>query len=335
MEINKYESEKNIIVDYMSSKQCWTREREDGSTYVTCKTKVKPKVKATKTHTKHYDTAEACEREYELWSEIRDKLGEERASEYFCLPHSRSSNTTIIFPYCGTDLTDQRTVDMITKLGGDVWVKIFKHVARGLLLLHSIGILHLDVKPDNIMVEMVSNTIKVRIIDLGISVYAWDDFEIAPVIDLVNNKIIKKPTYPYYPPQITYFSSWMDDLQRDDLMKACNLVTDYQKEHRNLIKQYYRDTIESINLIALYQGDDPRVTIYKMNTNPHLLEDRRKLELKSWDAWGFGMSIVVILYFINPDMSDTSYQLLRDAANQFAHPDALKRLTLDQFLMKV
>lgn len=275
--------------------------------------------------------------EYNTWIHIKDMLGN-NAAKYFSLPvdkpHTCNYGHIISFCPSGYELCSKETQKSIMKQKEPLvaLITIIKHVARGLDILNSIGIIHLDIKPSNIIVDI--NTFESKIIDIGNAQYMHKPFVTATTID-PNTKAITAPTYPYYPPHKFYFETWLDSLSATNIFSMCNAVTDIQTAHRKLVKDHYLNDNECRKLIAVYQRDDPRDNIYRILEDPELLGDLRRLELRSWDIYGLGMTVWTVLHFYEGLNKDhILYCKLLDFARQMTYPDASMRPSFGDFLKK-
>jgi serine/threonine protein kinase len=102
--------------------------------------------------------------EYCLWCEVVRRLLDD-AKVYFSLPIDTietEDSYVIVFNNDGLELCNE----VITrKLDTDLFANIISKVIYGLYLLNSNGICHLDVKPDNILIN--PDTLEPKIIDIG------------------------------------------------------------------------------------------------------------------------------------------------------------------------
>lgn len=284
---------------------------------------------------KYFKNVTEGHHEYKLWERVRHNMGV-TADEYFSMPitepHVCEYGLVISFNYAGLELSSP---ELITKIRDrsdslELLLEIFKHVARGLDELNSVGIIHLDVKPENIIVDPV--TFEAKIIDIGNAQEISKPFNIIDSID-PNNGSILKPTYPYYPPHMFYLESWLSKINKDPISE-CNLVTDYLKEHRILIKNYYPDNdILKMQLIAIYQRDDPRASIYQISMDKKLIRDYQRRELKTWDVYGLGITIIYTLKLLGHSTMHSIYQNLLKTAIKMSCPNAGIRLTFSDFLL--
>lgn len=287
---------------------------------------------------KRFDNVEQGMKEYNLWQFIREQIGG-RADQYFSLPvalHQCKYGCIISFINCGHELSSVAAQDAICKGGAAQALKalgaIFYHVAQGLDRLNSIGIVHLDVKPENIIIDL--ETLSCKIIDIGNGLKINSEFIVKPSIDLLA-ETITKPTYIYYPPHKFYFEEWISDLTEDNLIKACNLLTDYCTEHRKLIKDLHVDQEHMMKLVNVYQRDDPRNKVLKVLRN-NKLYDYQRMELKAWDVYGLGVTILQILklYFDDTEELKTNiwYHRLLEHGCNMTSPDPINRMSFTQLI---
>lgn len=203
--------------------------------------------------------------EYDIWNKIKDMLGEQ-TSKFFSLPygdpHTCKYGHVVSFSPCGYELASTETQKAIMKQSDplSILMNIFINTARGLVKLHGIGIIHLDIKPDNIIVD--TSTFESKIIDIGNAQYKHKPFITLPSINEKTKKIIVDTSFPYFPPHKFYFEEWLNHLTEDNALEMCNAVTELQSAHRKLIRNFYNDRDDCMKLINIYQRDDPRNNIY-------------------------------------------------------------------------
>jgi len=131
--------------------------------------------------------------------------------------------------YAGDKDVQETLSDMIGGSNENIWqsykdIYVFaKEIMRGLMYLHEHKICHLDIKPENIVMNTPTRTFK--IIDFGFSsVYPFDDFVKSP-----------KVTPGYFPKNFRYDKStdWLPFTEANDMIKVNDeipMVTD-----RNLV----------------------------------------------------------------------------------------------------
>jgi len=106
---------------------------------------------------------------------------------------------SITLEYCnGMDMLDYLNADQLSKSLQTLFF-YFKQVLQAMIYMHDIGIAHMDLKLENIMIDFTTNTIK--LIDFGQSKYLWDDS---------NGSLIQQQgrvgTLEYMPPEVLQFA---------------------------------------------------------------------------------------------------------------------------------
>jgi len=267
-------------------------------------------------------------REHALWQFVKQEIGV-RAKRYFSLPidaHECPNNYILTFNNDGHDLSSDLILEKIA--GAQYFDRlrdIFYRVAQGLELLNSIGVIHLDVKPENIVVDPV--TLSPKIIDIGNGLKINSELRLIPSINL-DDKTIYDPSYVYYPPHKFYFEQWITDVTNLHLSTVCNLVSDYCSAHRVLIRDVLLDDAKRLELINIYQRDDPRAKILKISKNAEKLYDYQRLELNKWDVYGLGISILEMIK-IGADINNLWYDRLLHIGLRMTSPDAQKRISFN------
>lgn len=274
--------------------------------------------------------------EYDLWKYVESNLPELVANQYFTLPIKIEENTdgfTIFFKKHGYDLCKPIIYEHIKNSTNPIKTitYIFKQVARGISLLNSIGLIHRDIKPDNILVDPTTWLVKITDIGNACKVKDINQLDLIPSISIMENKV-NNPTYPYYPPHKFYLEDWiLENLNSFDLVNVCNLLTNYNNEHRLMVKDLYPTELSRLGLISIYQRDDPRVEIHKLYKDQDRLFDLRQLELRMWDVYSFGVSLIIIISKLELGDNILIYKL----ATEMCCPNAGLRPSLSNFLKKI
>lgn len=155
-------------------------------------------------------------------------------------------------------------MDSLMNFSPRVWrsakaiLKFSDHIMNGLKFLHEREIAHLDIKPENIVIDLWS--IKFRIIDFGYSSkYPFDDF----VNDI-------RGTPCYFPKDIELeYDLGLPKIDANDLDKFCGQIP--MIEDRNLV---YKIDSYCLGRVLLLIYD-----VYKTNTNT-LFENKSKSKIK-------------------------------------------------------
>lgn len=84
------------------------------------------------------------------------------------------NNTTIILPEYKEDLFSYITSNKYKLNDSDFSCKILNELLRITEECHNKGVLHLDIKPENIMIDIIDNDVKLTLIDFGSSIIVKD-----------------------------------------------------------------------------------------------------------------------------------------------------------------
>jgi serine/threonine protein kinase len=257
--------------------------------------------------------------EYLLWCEVRRRLCDEGAL-YFSFPIDTvetAESYVIVFDNDGLELCDDVIIKQLTTKS---LTNIVYKVMYGLYLLNSNGICHLDVKPENILIN--PDTLEPKIIDIGNGHMINDNIFVKPSIDLDTNTIYPSE-YMFYPPMKFFMEKWITDLSIDNITTATDLLADYMRNHVKTLYDLF-PIASRLDMINLYDGSNPRSILYRILNNKTMHKISCKYELSKWDAYGTGITILVML-----NSHESLYDsVLFNIGFQMTHPDARKRLGL-------
>ena len=173
-----------------------------------------------------YENQLACAKKYETEDDMKKELKMLfSAQESGCVPkilgyiNENYEHIIIMELFQGKNLKDLLKDNPSNKLINDITYKIFKSVRK----LHLTGVIHNDLKPDNLMVELGKNHCSVKIIDLGLATYVGES-----PYPWVSSKRIRK--HPHLHPLLADGGSCSEDT---DLYSLGRIMAYFQKYSKN------------------------------------------------------------------------------------------------------
>ena len=179
----------------------------------------------------------------------------------------------IIYENGGVTLSDMKKMTM-----NDFFEK-FLIMMEGLEKIHNLGLLHRDIKPDNILIKDE----KISLIDFGL-VESFND-----VYDIENDHVLKYK-YPFYPPEFIVMYHVLNG--NEDLIKKC------EEDYKN------RNTSNSLfQCIDSYKKYFTHEKISKKQSFNELIELLKKKDFKNIiiknvdkaDIYGIGITLLIII----------------------------------------
>lgn len=281
---------------------------------------------ANNTFRKGFIEMSECIAEYDRWITITERLGKEVATDYFSVPlelHTCETVQTIVFNNDGLDLCSERIVSKIKTYGVPRGLtRIFTKVMYGIMLLNNIGICHLDIRPENIVVD---DELNAKIIDIG------NGMAITDVIDFESSKGKEGPSYIFFPPMKFFLEDWM--AAEWDIDDTTELLTEYMKKHSKMLYSICPTVYDRLNMITSYDSANPRSTMYKLQRNKEHLKLVRHIELTGWDTYSIGITLLIMLRHF-PEIG-LGLGVFAKLGFEMSHPDARQRKSLSHSLLVI
>jgi len=272
--------------------------------------------------------------EYLLWQEVHKLLTENPGRDfiqYISIPtdfHKCINNYYLEFHVDGDSLINimhrhrehpEHRIDIQS---------ILLDVARGVSYLNNLGICHMDVKPDNIIVQGSKQSAK--LIDLGRSTKIGQTLNLFKSFNTSSNQQDIGQIYPYDPPLKLYHEQWFIDKLHTSMsftqaQQLSVAITNYLVRHRQYINIFTDIPVKTeLQLTQVYRTDDPFRDIIELSNRPDLVSVYISQEHRSWDTFSLGVTILQC-HYIAP-----SYLL--ELAVNMCRPDACTRPSLSQVL---
>ena len=112
------------------------------------------------------------------------------------------------------------TLDEISELPQKEKYRILLRLVQGLLPLHTLGVIHGDLKPDNILVQRDGDSWKIRLIDMNDCYIAGEPMEPGSVLGTLDYYSPELATYNFYE-----IEDWEDDEEMAMVRRMANALT--------------------------------------------------------------------------------------------------------------
>jgi serine/threonine protein kinase len=231
-------------------------------------------------------------------------------------------------------LDDKDMIQLVSKYGGKSlnnismasfeFFKSFKHVLEGVSKLNNQGVCHLDLKGDNMLVDIYGT---IRIIDFGISFIG----------DIATEQTVREHQYPFSPE----YDAFPPELAvQEGLIKHMNLQSAVQ-----LSIQQKKVIQLGESLLGLSLRDQEHSLYNFWTTDPTTLQTQGRvwpnwfrMYWRTWDSWAIGAVFLKLLQkaLLVPKFVQTEWKehhsMIRLVLKGLLQADPRKRLTCSEAL---
>ncbi len=248
-----------------------------------------------------------------------------------CDPYQNDNITNFIgvyMDYGGISFRDWlKEFNFNTKESLDILVKLFINASEGLLLMHMVNVAHMDIKPDNLLIDYHSEKEStLKYIDFGLSIY--DGSKIHDI----------GSTYVYWPPDYLLLDS-------DEYKKYMTSPTHKQKAKRfnKIDADHFWNNVQSDAGINenpdLYcfgmwpEFENKPEMLYKLAFNFYKKTPNKYL--KTIDIYSLGYTFMSIFVQCEHVWDNKLHDVIMSILKKMMNPDCTKRLTDKELAMSL